>query len=445
MTGIDLTRRPSRRNIIRKGAAYLTFASAPAVLAMPARAASKTLRILRWKNFVPAYETWFNETFVPEWGRQNDTDVIVDNVGLGDVGKVAAAEAAAGQGHDMVLFLSPRPSLEDYVIDHRDVFEECELRFGNAYPFVVESCFNARTERYHGFCESYAPTLVTYRKDIWDAVGTLPETWDDVRKAGRAVKLLHDTPVGISFGLEHNAEHSQRSLMAAYGSSVQDGNGRPALASAQTLEALNFAKALYEETMRPEVLNWAPPSNNQALLAGSASLTIDTMSIIRAAESKHLPVEPNLALALLPEGPTGRAGPAYATNTYVIWKFAQNITGAKKFLVDSMAAFRDGLHKSGFQNMPSFPGSVPNLDEIIANSPGRAGRYDVLKDVPSSLTNLGYPGYSNAATDEVRSRHIVPEMFARVVTGRASAQEAMDLANTAIAPIFDKWQQAGKI
>ncbi len=436
----------SRRSILQAGAAYLTFGFAPAILAKSARAASpKTLRILRWKNFIPAYETWFNDVFVPEWGRQNDTDVVVDNVGMGDIEKFAAAEAKAGQGHDIVLFLSPRPSLEDHVIDHRDIFQECEHRFGKAYPFAVKSCFNARTRRFHGFCASYLPTLVTYRKDIWDAVGKMPDTWDDLRKAGRAVKLLHDAPVGISFGLEHNAEHSQRALMAAFGSSIQNSDGQPSLYSGQTLDVLKFAKALYKETMRPEVLSWTPPSNNQALLAGSASLTIDTMSIIRAAESKQLLVEPNLALALLPEGPAGRSGPAYGTNTFVIWKFAQNMIGAKKFLVDYVAAFRDGLEKSGFQNMPSFPGAVPELDEIISAIPGRTGRYDLLREVPATLTNLGYPGYSNAATDEVLSHHIVSEMFASVVAGKSSAQEAMDLADTAITLIFEKWRQAGKI
>jgi multiple sugar transport system substrate-binding protein len=61
------------------------------------------------------------------------------------------------------------------------------------------------------------------------------------------------------------------------------------------------------------------------------------------------------------------------------------------------------------------------------------------------LTNLGYPGYSNAATDEVLNRHIIPEMFSRVATGAATPQEAMDLASAAIVPIFDKWREAGKI
>lgn len=436
------TRRRVLSSIAALGAAHLL---APAILPGSARASTKVLRIMRWKNFVPAYETWFNDVFVRNWGRENDTNVVVTNVGLGKIGQRAEAEIAAGEGHDLVLFLSPRPSLEDHTIDHRDIHAECESRFGKAYGFANKSNVNPRTGRFHGFVESYAPTVVTYRKELWDRVGMIPGTWEDIRKAGRAMKLIHETPVGISMAPEHNGDHSLRALMAAFGASVQDEDGRPALASANTLEALKFAKDLYKVAMSPETLTWESPSNNQAMLAGSISLTIDTMSIIRAAEAKNLPVEPNLALTTLPEGPYGRVGPAFATNTYVIWQFARNKEGAQKFLLDYMGAYRAGLVESGFQSMPSFPGAVPDLDDMIRAASGGSGRYDVLLDVPDTLSNLGFPGHSSAATDEVLIRRIIPDMFASVLNDNSTPQDAMDLASAAIAPIFEKWREAGKI
>ncbi|WP_170520255.1 extracellular solute-binding protein [Ruegeria atlantica] len=400
---------------------------------------------MRWKNFVPAYEAWFNDEFVKKWSRENNTEVMVSNVGLGEIDRLAAEEVKVGEGHDLVLFLSPRPSLEDYTIDHKDIHIECEKRFGEAHEFVRQSIVNPRTGRYHGFAESYAPALVTYRSDVWSAVGAIPDNWDSIRKAGRAAKLLHEAPVGLSLAPEHNADHSLRALMAAFGSFVQNEDGRPSLVSPNTLEVLKFGKALYEETMSPEVLNWTSASNNQAMLSGAASLTIDTMSVVRAAEAKRLPVEPYLTLAKLPGGPSGRGGPAFATNTFIIWRFARNVEGAQKFLLDYIGSFPDGLTKSGFQNMPTFPGAVPDLGDLIHTASKASGRYDVLSDVPDTLTNLGFPGHSNAATDEVINRRIIPEMFARVAKGMTTPQEAMDLAGAAISPIFDKWREAGKI
>ena len=89
--------------------------------------------------------------------------------------------------------------------------------------------------------------------------------------------------------------------------------------------------------------------------------------------------------------------------------------------------------------------SDADLDDLIRTSSETGGRYDVLAEVPDTLTNLGFPGHSNAATDEVLNRRIIPEMFARVAKGSATPQEAMDLAGAAIAPIFDKWREQGKI
>ena len=61
------------------------------------------------------------------------------------------------------------------------------------------------------------------------------------------------------------------------------------------------------------------------------------------------------------------------------------------------------------------------------------------------MTNLGHPGYANAAIDEVFGTGVIATMFARAATGALTPEEALDEANNAIAPIFDKWRDAGKI
>ena len=442
----DKTKLTSRRRLLKTvGTASLLAGMAPGIFPRKVNAQKKTLRIMRWKNFVPGFESWFNDTFVKEWGEQNNTQVLVENVGLGDLDRLARAEVTAQDGHDMVLFLSSRPALEDHVIDHREIFEECESRFGKVSTFVKKSCFNPRTDKYHGFCESYAPTVLTYRKDLWDAVGHAPLTWETIRKGGRAIKLLHETPVGISLSSEHNGEYSIRAIMAAFGASVQDIHAHSSLASPNTLDALKFAKNLYEETMTPDVLRWNSASNNQYMLSGSGSLTIDTMSIIRAAQNKTLAIDKDLAITTLPEGPAGRVGPMFSANTYVVWKFAKNPDGAKKFLVDYIARFHEGFLSSGFQNMPSFPKSILDLDATVKLDSGLPDRYSVLTDVPSTLTNIGYPGYSNAAIDEVRSKRILTKMFSQVLSEASTPSKAMEQASAEIAKIFDKWREAGKI
>ncbi len=436
----------TRRSLIKSaGVASIITVAGPAVIGVSAKAQRKKLRILRWKNFVPASETWFNDVFIKQWGESNDVDVRVTNVGLGDINKLAMAEAQAGQGHDLVLFVSPRAALEDHVIDHKEIIKECEARFGSARSFVDKSCFNPKTGKYHGFAESFYPSMVTYRKDHWSAVGKVPNTWDDIRKGGRAIKLLHNAPVGFSIGPEHNSEHTLRALLYSFGSYVQDTDSRVALDSNNTREALIFAKALFEEAMDKEVLSWGPSSNNQFMLAGNGNLTVDTMSIIRAAENKQLPVNESLSLTTIPQGPHGRIGPIFGLNTFVIWKFAQNKETAKKFLIDYIGRFQESFLSGGFQNMPVYPQSVTNFEKLVKEDPARPDRYQPLLEVFDTATNVGYPGFSNAAIDETMGAGIIPRMFASVVTGSSTAEQATRDAVKQIEPIFKKWRSAGKI
>jgi multiple sugar transport system substrate-binding protein len=72
-------------------------------------------------------------------------------------------------------------------------------------------------------------------------------------------------------------------------------------------------------------------------------------------------------LLKVPEGPAGQLGPSFGFRPYVIWRFAENIEGAKRFLVDYAANLRRAFLASGFQNMPGLPGAVPDLAGLVAN------------------------------------------------------------------------------
>jgi multiple sugar transport system substrate-binding protein len=291
--------------MLKGGAATLAAGIAPSLISPGrARAQQKTLKILQWKNFVSSYDEWFNETFVKQWGQSNDTQVIVDSVGLADLSRRGRDEAEAGRGHDLVLFWTPPAAYEDHVIDHREVYEECERRYGKVVDFAVRSTFNPRTGKYIGFCPAYQPATTIYRKDLWDAVGSAPGSWADVLAGGRRIKLLHSSVVGIGLAPETNSEQSLRAIMYSFGASEQDAEGNPALKSKATLEAIEYVKALYQSAMTEDVLGWNAASNNQLMLSSRGCFTLDTVTILRTVESLKLPLDHHLAAT--PEGPAGR-------------------------------------------------------------------------------------------------------------------------------------------
>jgi multiple sugar transport system substrate-binding protein len=168
--------RMTRRQFLRMAGSAPLAAGVGASIIIPGRASArqKTLKILQLKHFVPAYDTWFNDTYVKAWGERHNTRVSVDNIGLADLHDHAAAEIKAQHGHDLVMFLSPAPVYEDQVIDHRDIYEECERQHGKAADLARQSTYNPTTHKFFGFSDSYVPLPINYRKDLWDAVGVVP-------------------------------------------------------------------------------------------------------------------------------------------------------------------------------------------------------------------------------------------------------------------------------
>lgn len=405
----------------------------------------KTLKILQWVHFVPGYDKWFNETYIKEWGAKNDTQVIVDNIGLAGLNARAAAEVSAQSGHDLFMFLWPKPDMEEQVIDHREIYEECNRKFGKPIDLAIRSTYNPRTKKYYGFSDSFVPDPVNYRKDLWDSVGMTPDTWDHVRIGGAKIKKKFGNPVGIGLSSELDTNMAMRAIMYSFGSSVQDAEGNLVLNSKETLEAVKFVKALYQETMTDEVLAWDASSNNRFMLAGKGSLALNAISITRTGEKTNPELAAKIWIAKALKGPVRRIGLEHVMDVYVIWKFAENIEGAKKFLVDYISNFRQGFMASEFYNFPCYAQTVPDLKKLIAHDPHAQppDKYMVLADVLDWATNVGYPGYATAAIDEVFSTWVVSTMFAKAATGNMSPQDAIKAAEKDCRSIFDKWKARG--
>ncbi len=437
----------TRRKFIQAAGSIAAAAGIAAGTPRKARAAPKTLKILQWNHFVPAFDDWFNNRWVKEWGARNDTEVIVTNVGMTSIESRASAEIGRKQGHDMCMFLSPPASYEDHVIDHREIYAECERKYGKPLDIALKSTYNPVTKKYFGFSDGYVPDPVNYRKDLWDEVGLIPDTWDKIREGGRKIKAKHGIPVGLGLARELDTSMAVRSLLAAFGASEQDASGRPTLKSAGSLEALKFMKAVYTESMNEEVFSWDASSNNRQLLAGRGSLTLNAISITRTGETMKMPIADKIWIGKPARGPAAQLGVMHLMNAYVVWNFAENIGGAKKFLVDLAGQSRAAFLASGFYNFPTYPQLVPDLSKLIADDPAANPRdkYKILTDAEKWTVNVGYPGYSNAAIDENFGQWLLPRMFADAASGRLTPEAALDMYAGEAQRIYDKWRAKGKV
>jgi multiple sugar transport system substrate-binding protein len=439
------------RGITRRQFAKVTGAGAlgagiGANFLFPERAAAqqKTLKIIQWSHFVPAWDTWFNNTYVKEWGQKNDTNVIVDNINLVDLPARAASEASARKGHDLFMFLSPPASYEPQVIDMTHVYQEVEKKHGKKIDLAHKSTFNPKTKKYFAFSDAYTPDPGNWHKDWWAEAGFPkgPDTYDDLLKGARKIRDASGHPCGVGLAQELDTSMAMRAILWSFGGAEQDEAGNVTINSKQTIEALKYVKELYQQTETPEVFTWTPPSNNQAMLAGRVSFVMNAISITRQSEREKLPIDSKIMISPALKGPVRRIAAEHVMNCYVTWEFAENKEGAQKFLIDWIDHFHEGFVAGQFYNFPCFPSTVPDLQQLLAKD-DRANppdKYKVLGNVLEWATNVGYPGYASAGISEAFSTWVIPTMFAKVARGDESPEDAVKTAEAEYKRIFARWK-----
>jgi multiple sugar transport system substrate-binding protein len=440
--GQNMTRL-SRRHFVKATGAGGLLVLASSLGATRVQAQQKTLKIGQWSHFVPAYDEWFDNKFTKEWGDKHGVKVIVDHIGTTEIRARAAAEVAAQKGHDLFKFGDPPPAYEDQVLDHTELIQEAERRKGKYLELAHKSTFNPKTKKYFGFSDNFVPDPGNYRKDLWDAVGMVPDTWEDIRVGGRKIKEQFGNPIGIGLSQEVDTNMAMRALMYSYGSTEQDAEGRVTINSKETIEAVKFARALYKETMTPEVFTWDPASNNRFLVSGKGSYILNAISALRTAEKTNPDIAKKLFLWKTPQGPVRRQGLEHVIGVYVIWKFAEQKELAKQFLIDLIDNFEAAFVASEFYDFPTFANAVPNLNDRLTKDPV-SDPPDKLKILQTGLewaTNVGFPGYSTAPIDEAFNTFVIPTMMAKAARDEMSPEEAVKAAEKEMKRIFEKWEK----
>ncbi len=449
-------RRISRREFLKAAAAGAAAAGLAPLFAVPqvALAQPRRLTFLHWSHFVPAFDKWFDGEYTKEWGKAHDVEIVVDHVPSSQVPTRAAAEVAARKGHDLYQFITPAPNFEPELEDMGDLVEPLLKKHG-----IVElsrrSTYNPKTKKWFALSLSFTPDPAHYRKDAFDEVGFVPDSWDNILRAGRKLKVM-GLPIGIAISGCIDSNMALRDCLWSFGSSIQNEASEVVINNKNTIEAIKYMRAVFKETMDPEVLAWDDSSNNRGMEGGKISWTLNAISISRSLEKNNPAFSPKVQLWKAPRGPqpTGgkRLGAEHVFFSYGIWKFTppDQKKLAKQFLVDYANVWARAFVGSEFYEFPSFPGTVPNLkDQVLHDSvAAKLGQPDKYKELTTALqwsTNVGFPGYANGAEGEVFDTYLLPQMFALAATDKMSPEEAAKWAEEQIKPIFAKWKTRGLI
>lgn len=450
--------RLTRRELLRRAGAGAAAAGvfgtgAPYAFAGPLRYRHKQLkgdlRILQWAHFVPAYDQWFDNTWTKQWGEKNDVQVHVDHINNALLFSTGSSEVAAQSGHDLFQFLSPPASFQKQVIPLNDIVQEVTKKLGKMTDVAQRSSFNPKTKRYYGFADNYVPDPIHYRRSFWFDAGIAPNTWENVLKAAPKLKAAgHPIGLGMSTG-DLDSNMFLMSLLYCFGGALQTEDNHVAINSKGTVDALKLMASIFKQGESDEVFSWTAASNNQGFLAGRLSLAVNAISIARSAEASNPTLADDTWIAPIPRGSVARLGNEHVMGVYVIWKFAKNQEAAKQFLVDQQLAYQQHFLNSQFYNFPAWTNAIKGgfgtIHKLAAQDKHKPlGKYTVLTTIAEKYTtNVGHPGYANAAIDEIFNKYLIPQMFAQVAQGKMSAADAAKAADRSFKDVFRRWRNNG--
>lgn len=147
-----------------------------------------------------------------------------------------------------------------------------------------------------------------------------------------------------------------------------------------------------------------------------------------------------------------RLGAEHVMLVYTIWRFlpAERKRLARQFLTDFINNWGPAFKAAELYEFPSFTNTVPQAEikraadsDPAAMKEGNPRKYSTVVTAHQWSTNVGHPGYANAAEGECFDTFIIPQMFALTVTDRMSAEDAAKWADAQMKPMWAKWKQRG--
>jgi multiple sugar transport system substrate-binding protein len=422
-----------------QGPAGAPGAQAPAGTPAAADIRGATVSLLQWNHFIPTADPFFKQQ-AEEWGKQTGVTISVETINANDLTPrfTAAAQGQSGPTIFQMQYLAPH-SFAEGLYDLTDMAKEIEPKFGKFYGQVNTSAMV--DGKYRAIPYNIAGNAFVYRKSYFQQAGVAkpPETWDDFRDA---VKKLAGVgkPIGQTFAQTFgDAPTFFYPLLWAFGGKEVERDGRKvAINSKESVEAVKFAKALWDDGLDHRALAWDDSGNNTAFLADEISCTLNGASIYFVGagldgKTAPKPWSDDMDHFLPPRGPAGQFAWfldfTHGIPTYVKGKDLQASKAFLRYIYDPQ------------QYDPWF-----ELQKGYSMGPGeRLEQSKMWETLPKSLLPfrtagkiaraLGYEGQPTGRTNEVFAKYVVVNMFSRAVQG-TSPEDSVKRAEAEMSQIY---------
>jgi multiple sugar transport system substrate-binding protein len=348
----------------------------------------------------------------------------------------------------------PPSAFIDGLHDLTDVNEMANEMWGEPLVTCSASSYLPVTDSWYGYAHTYVPDPGDYDIAMWTEAGLPdgPRTYDDLLEYGSIIFAEQGVPLGIGLSPELDSNMAMRAIMWSFGASVQDENENVVLNSPETIAALEYMQALYAGAMTDEVFGWDAASNNQGLIAGDLSYILNSISAYRSLQKIDEDAANNIGFTPALEGPAGAFASSHLWNIYVIPSYVEGeeLELAKQFLLDHTAVYESIALESELYDFPCRPGALPDgqIEEWLANDPYNStppNKLEVLLGAAEWGTHIGYPGVANPAISQVFGQNLIVFMFASVVRGEQTPEEAAAATHAEVEAIFQEWRDRGLV
>jgi multiple sugar transport system substrate-binding protein len=392
-----------------------------------------SLHLLRGATFLPA-EGETTAANAAAFAAATGVAVQIENVTQDDLPAKTALSAQVGSGPDIIWTQNTTPHLvADKLVDVSDVANYLGKKYGPWYQVCID--YGMQDGRWICIPIFVVGSLMNYRISWMHQAGfdKFPGKTDGLLKLCQGLQRIGH-PAGFSFGHAVNdANNFNYWLLWAFGGKVTDEHGHPAIASPQTLAALDYAKELYP-TLIPGVMSWMDINNNRAFLAGECSLSNNGISIYTQAKKTAPEIAQDMDHAAMPIGPVGVPTAQNRLDPMVIFRYSKYPNAAKAliaFLMEAPQYPKLITNSAGFTTQ-SLQGFADN--PIWHGDPKIAPFATAAQDTRS----ISWPQTPNPASAGVFANFVVVDMFASVVSGTMAAKQAMDRAQQQVERIYKK-------
>jgi multiple sugar transport system substrate-binding protein len=406
----------------------------------PAFAQQKTVHWLKWVDFVPATDQMFNREMVPAAEKALGMKIKLETVNGNDLQPRITAGIQSGAGPDLIMSFNSYTHLyKNSIVDLSALADEVGKREGGYYKYAQAICSDGKM--YMGMPWAVIGGMIAYRKSWLAEVGAnkFPETWEEYREVGKKLKAKgrpFGQTLGHTFG---DAPGFTYPYLWSWGGKEVEADGKTVVINSKgTIDSVKFMTGLWKDAMDEGGLAWDDTNNNRAFLSQTISATLNGASIyiesLRRADQykdeKGVHLNKDILHAPLPKGPAGQFG-FHLLQSNMLMKYSKNQDAAKEFL---KYLHTEANYEKFFLSQKGFatPCTAKWEEHKLWGEDPVMTPYKVAAKLGQAI---GHSGPPDAKAQEVLSKYIVTDMYAKAVQGMP-AEEAVKWAEAELKKVY---------